>query len=293
MNKENTTEMNIKINLPALKKSTGGIAVKKEGTDKKIAALDLGAMARKNSVSQVLKKDSLKQNMQNYQQQHSGLDLVLMGDLTGSMSSYYTILKDKFREICGTLFQIIPNLRIGIIFYLDHESGDPYITKVKKLSSNVQELQEFIDLTCCGNGGDADEAVEDALHDALEMNWGQYSKRSIVLFGDACPHEPNQCPYGFSYFNIVEQLFKKNAVINSVFCNPCAGDVANRYEIEIGDFTKQVSRLSAADFFSWIANVTGGVAIGVDAIDDIIDIIKAMAAKDAGKFEELETELKK
>ena len=36
--------------------------------------------------------------------------------------------------------------------------------------------------------------------------------------------------------------------------------------------------------------MTGGVAIGVEQIDDIVDIIKAMAAKDAGKIDELEEE---
>ena len=36
--------------------------------------------------------------------------------------------------------------------------------------------------------------------------------------------------------------------------------------------------------------MTGGVAIGVQQIDDIVDIIKAMAAKDAGKIDELEKE---
>ena len=50
----------------------------------------------------------------------------------------------------------------------------------------------------------------------------------------------------------------------------------NFYDVEIGDFNHRVSRLGHADFFSWIAHVTGGVAIGVEQIDDIVDIIKAI-----------------
>ena len=55
----------------------------------------------------------------------------------------------------------------------------------------------------------------------------------------------------------------------------------------------QQSLQVSTEFFSWLANVTGGIAIGVEQIDDLTDIIKGMAAKDAGKMEELEEEIAK
>ena len=200
-------------------------------------------------------------------------------------------MKHKFTEICTTLFQLIPNLRIGIVFYLDHGSGDIYITKVQPLTVNVENLQTFILKTPDGNGGDSDEAVEDALHDALEMNWSDINTHSVVLFGDARPHEASECPYQYDYFNIVQSLFKKQVTINTVYCSEDIDyrRLADLHKVDIGDFSHRVPRLNDAAFFSWIANVTGGVAIGVQQIDDIVDIIKAMAAKDAGKIDELET----
>lgn len=157
-----------KLHLPALKKPSGSLVVKKD--DKPIKTFNIASVQKQGALGNVLKGDSIKQKMQKEQQAHKGLDLVLMGDLTGSMSAYHAILKRKFTEICTTLFQLIPNLRIGIIFYLDHGSGDPYITKVQPLTVNVEQLQSFILGTPDGYGGDEDEAVEDALHDALEMN---------------------------------------------------------------------------------------------------------------------------
>ncbi len=132
--------------------------------------------------------------------------LILMGDLTSSMQAYHTILKTKFKEICTTLFQLIPNLCIGIIFYLDHESGSPYITKVQQLTINIEQLQSFIDTPVdgCGYGRDADEAVEDALHDVFVMNWREINTHSIVLFGDAGLHELNICPHQHDYFEIAK-----------------------------------------------------------------------------------------
>jgi hypothetical protein len=51
--------------------------------------------------------------------------------------------------------------------------------------------------------------------------------------------------------------------------------------------------LADPDFFSWIANVTGGMVIGVEKIDDLVDIIMAAAAKDSGHLDDLEEKLKK
>lgn len=281
------------LNLPALKIKGGEVSVKKSDSSKKIAAFDIKSVSKSSTVNKIITKESINNEMKKQQQLHAGLDLVLMGDLTGSMSSYHSILKNKFKEICSILFSIIPNLKIGIIFYLDHGSGDPYVTSVQKLTTDIQALQNFIDCTCDGNGGDADEAVEDALNDALNMNWTQYSTKSVILFGDAKAHEANNCPSGFDYNTIVQQLYKKNVVINSVFCQYYSGNLSDDYEIDIGDFSRRLTYPSESQFFSWIANVTGGVAITAEQIDDIIDIIKALAAKDAGKFEELEKEILK
>ncbi len=290
---KNTTDSKIenKINLPALKIPGAGGLVKKQ-EHKALKSFDINAVKKQDKVNNILKNESIKQQIHKKQQAHKGLDLVLMGDLTGSMSSYHSILKSKFKEICSTLFQLIPNLRIGIVFYLDHGSGDEYITKVQPLTVNVEQLQMFITSTRDGNGGDADEAVEDALNDALEMNWNEINTHSVVLFGDAGPHEPCNCPYQYDYFEIVKSLFGKHVTINSVYCSTHIDyrSLASLYEIEIGDFSRHISNLDYPEFFSWIANITGGVAIGVEQIDDIVDIIKAMAAKDAGKIDELEKE---
>ena len=279
-----------KLHLPALKKPSGSLVVKKD--DKPVKTFSISSVQKQGALGTILKGESIRQKMHKEQQAHKGLDLVLMGDLTGSMYAYHAILKRKFTEICTTLFQLIPNLRIGIIFYLDHGSGDVYVTKVQPLTVNVEQLQTFISGTPDGNGGDSDEAVEDALYDALEMNWSEINARSIVLFGDARPHEVCACPHQYDYFNIVRLLFEKQVTINTVYCSTGVDyrRLTELHKVGIGDFSHRISRLDDACFFSWIANVTGGVAIGVQQIDDIVDIIKAMAAKDAGKIDELEKE---
>ncbi|WP_157146865.1 vWA domain-containing protein [Brachyspira pilosicoli] len=276
--------------IPALRK--GNVSINNKNNLNKIKPVDTS----KSKISKILKEDSIEKQMNDEIKRKKGLDLVLVGDLTGSMSAYREKLRSKFMELSKTLFQIIDNLRIGIIFYLDHGSGDPYITKVHELSVNVASLLNFINNVPNGHGGDANEAVEDALNDVYNINWSQINSKSIVLFGDACPHEPNECIHKYDYFELTKKLYQKQVTINTVFCNTGYGGygkVSSAYKIEIGDFSKRVSRLREDEFFSWIANVTGGIAIGVEQIEDIVDIIQAMAAKDAGKMDEYEEEIKK
>jgi hypothetical protein len=172
--------------------------------------------------------------------------------------------------------------------------SNPYVTKVHQLTSNIQELVSFINITSTGHGGDADEAVEDALNDLLQnMNWKETNSHSVVIFGDASPHPSNHCPSQYDFFDITKQLFSKQIIINSVYCSHYGqSELQKLQNINVGDFKIKLTYLEPSHFFSWIANVTGGMVIGVDRIDDLMDIIMAAAAKDSGHLDDLEEKLK-
>ncbi len=265
--------------LPTIKKG-GALAAVKSGSHK-IATLDL---SKKAGVIKALKDDasSIQEQMQ---QKYHGLDLMLVGDLTISMTPYHTLLKNKFHEISKTLFPLIPNLRIGIMFYLDHGYDNPYVTTICQPTNSLQEIKAFIDATHTGNGGDADEAVEDALNDLLHnVQWHEVHNRSVVLFGDAKCHRPEQCPDHYDFFEITKGLFNKQTTINTVYCG--RDHIQNMNVVEIGDFNKPFYLSNDAEFFAWLANVTGGMAITVENVGDLLDIILTAAAKDGGKLEE-------
>jgi hypothetical protein len=279
-----------KLNLPAIRK-TGEIANKQPA--KTISKFDL---SKKSSVASILKDEnhSVQKDIFNSEK---GLDLVLVGDLTTSMTAYHQLLKDKFKELCHKLFSMIDNLKIGIIFYLDHDAGLPYCTTISKLSTNIEQLVYFIESTPVLHGGNStdDEAVEDALYDAININWREIGNRSVVLFGDARPHEPSGCPNNYSYFDLAKRMYQSNIIVNSVYC----GRGEYSYEqlqqlrnVDIGNFSSRISNPSDPEFFSWIANVTGGMVIGIERVDDLVDIIMAAAAKDSGHLDDLEEKLK-
>ncbi|MCB1191543.1 MAG: hypothetical protein KDK90_13950 [Leptospiraceae bacterium] len=276
------------MNLPSVVKPNNGLS-KAINKPSSVQTLDLGK-------SVALKKTSKGENISSqFGIKKGSLDLVLIGDLTGSMASYHRLLKDQFTTLSRELQQFIPDLQIGIVFYLDHGQGDPYTTQACQITPDVKKLHEFIQKTPTGSGGDAPEAVEDALHDVLVINWRPRVNRSIVIFGDATGKEPNNCPHQYSYFGITKSLYEKQVTINSVFCQSgySVDSLQRAFPVEIGDFSKKIANPSDVQFFSWLANVTGGMIIGVDQITDLLDIIKASAAKDAGVMDEYEASMKK
>jgi hypothetical protein len=287
-----------KLNLPAIRK-TGEVTGKQQ--TKSISKFDLD---KKTKVASIV-KDETSSVAKQILNSEKGLDLVLVGDLTASMIKYHQLLKDRFATLCSELFPMIKNLRIGIIFYLDHYSrttspgpDNQYITKFNKLTTNTEELLRFINMAEDGNGYDWDEAVEDALNDLLNMNWKDSNSRSVVVFGDAGPHNIGECPFGYDFWEITHKLFNQNTTINSVFCNT-QYDVHQEHlqileNVDIGDFSirKNFSNEKSPNFFSWIANVTGGMVIGIERVDDLVDIIMAAAAKDSGHLDDLEEKLK-
>jgi len=278
------------LNLPTIKKGTDLSKQSKKG----ITSLDLN---KKSSVSSILQSES-SSIQKDILKADSGLDLVLVGDLTTSMTSYHKLLKDKFKELCKELFAMIPNMRIGIIFYLDHDSHLPYVTRVSKLSKDIEQLHHFIESTPVSLDGNNsfDEAVEDAFNDIVNLNWREVGSRSVVLFGDAQPHEPEENKYHHSYFELTKQMYQSKIIVNSVYCGQegySDQQLQNLMNTNVGDFTNRVSRLGHPNFFSWVANVTGGMVLGVQHIEDLVDIIKASAAKDSGLLDELEKEMKK
>lgn len=278
------------LNLPAIKK--GGDLIK-QAKKKSISTLDLN---KKSAVSSILKSEN-SSIQKEILKSESGLDLVLVGDLTTSMTEYHKLLKDKFKELCKELFGMIDNMRIGIIFYLDHDYHLPYVTRVSKLSKDIEELYHFIESTPVSHDGNStfDEAVEDAFNDIVNLNWREVGSRSVVLFGDAQPHEPGECPNKYSYFDLTKKMYQTKIVVNSVFCGKYydSDEMLQKLQnVNVGDFSIRVSHLGHPDFFSWVANITGGMVLGIKNIEDLVDIIKASAAKDSGHLDDLEKKMK-
>lgn len=119
------------------------------------------------------------------------IEVVFALDTTGSMGGLIQAAREKIWSVATTMAQgqPAPEIRMGLVAYRDR--GDPYVTRVFDLSSDLDTMYAtLMDLRAEG-GGDTPESVNQALDDAVHrIAWsgeaGVY--KVIFLVGDAPPH---------------------------------------------------------------------------------------------------------
>ncbi len=210
----------------------------------------------------------------------SSLDVVFAVDTTGSMESYIHEVRDNILKIMEDVFEFTQGVRMGVIAYKDHgDEGENefYLTKILPLTFDKKEIVEFLrspDLHI-GVGGDGAEAVECALYDAANLNWGlSKTPKAIVLVGDKPAHGVidsfRACPRMKDYRQEVEVIKSKGIKIYPILCN-------NIHETESS--------------FRWMASETDGTFIYLDDITSLSDILTGICLKETGKLLEYKSKL--
>eukprot|EP00568_Trieres_chinensis_P006190 CAMPEP_0183307332 /NCGR_PEP_ID=MMETSP0160_2-20130417/17265_1 /TAXON_ID=2839 ORGANISM="Odontella Sinensis, Strain Grunow 1884" /NCGR_SAMPLE_ID=MMETSP0160_2 /ASSEMBLY_ACC=CAM_ASM_000250 /LENGTH=369 /DNA_ID=CAMNT_0025470895 /DNA_START=46 /DNA_END=1155 /DNA_ORIENTATION=+ len=176
----------------------------------------------------------------------SELDLVFVIDNTGSMSSWINNVQENVQKI---IHEIVVSescdVRLGLVSYRDHPPQDhSFVTQKHDFTSNISEMQNWVDKMRAQGGGDMPEAVADGLYDALHLSYRPNSTKVVVVVADAPPHGlgccsdgfPCGCPSGHDPLNIVREMGEKGITIYAVIC---------------GNFEGQA-------FFQGISQMTGG-----------------------------------
>jgi hypothetical protein len=195
-----------------------------------------------------------------------GLDVALVIDTTDSMQFVIDDVKEKLSALVGTLQQMVPTSRVGIVVYRD--KGDDYVVKWSDLSFHTQKLQEFLSHITADGGGDWEEAVKEALDTAVhELKWRKESKRIIILVGGSPPH-----PWDVDdVHKIVRDFHKNGGYISTIDVTQRQHDEFDRHLWQslhgkepyqpspMPDFYKEVARS-----FGEIAHEAGGDLISLD-----------------------------
>jgi Mg-chelatase subunit ChlD len=179
----------------------------------------------------------------------SKLDLVFLCDCTGSMGSYIAAAQQSITDIITKITDSNKvDVQFAVIGYEDH--CDPQLLHQYPWTANVNVAQSYVSKLRAGGGGDAPEAVEDALKAALDLEYRDGATKIVITVSDAPPHGlgningdsyPDGCPLGVDALAVVRQMVDKDIIIYSVGCEPALSS----------------SAFSRA-FFKMIATVTGG-----------------------------------
>lgn len=196
----------------------------------------------------------------------SSLEIVFMFDTTGSMDVYLSEVQMHVQLILREIRKRVPDARIAIIVYKDHEQG-PYVTLTHPFSDQEDELISFLRSSqiAPGAGGGGAEAVECALFEANQLDWSAGTKgKAIILIGDKPPHGVmdtfDECASGRDYRVETNHLIDKHVKIYSVLCN----------NVE-----------ETRSTFQWFADKTGGKFVTLEEIHDLVDLIVAVSIRES------------
>ena len=118
-----------------------------------------------------------------------GIDIVIVFDATGSMSSEINSVKQNIQAITQTVLRKIPKARFSLAYYRDF--SDVVRVGGVPLNNNLTRISKFAKaIGAQGGGRDAPEAVNLGMKWAVAKNeFRQSSQHVMLIFGDAPPHQ--------------------------------------------------------------------------------------------------------
>ena len=118
----------------------------------------------------------------------AAMDLAIVVDTTGSMGDEMAFLRAELDAIIARLQRNAGNvsLRIGVVLFRD--DGDDYVVRTAPLTERMDGVRHFIADQDAGGGGDAPEALDQAVAASTRLQWRSNAAKAVLLVTDAPPH---------------------------------------------------------------------------------------------------------
>ena len=122
---------------------------------------------------------------------HSGLDVAICIDSTGSMQPTIDTARDAIGEMLAILDGVSPKLRMGLTHYKDFGDMREGAKLLMPLSKNVKTVRTKLGKLVAMGGGDPPERVANGLEFALsrKMRWKKDTNKLVIIIGDAPPQD--------------------------------------------------------------------------------------------------------
>ena len=220
-------------------------------------------------IDEIEKPSTTKELSSEETPQHK-LDMVIAFDTTGSMASYIGAVRKRVEEVAENLFKNTTDLRISVVAFGDYCDmananifGKAY--QCLPLSTSANEVINFIKGAENTYGGDGDEFYELVIKRITEeTEWRADAKKSVLLIGDAGPHE-----VGYSYGYIISK-----AQIDWKIEAEKSADLGIQWD------TFRIH--SHTQWYQELSKITGGVSLPFSSAENTSDVVEGLAYKRAG-----------
>ena len=202
------------------------------------------------------------------------VDLAVSFDTTGSMYPCLSQVRRRIQGMIDTLFNQIPNLRVGLIAHGDYvDERTTYVTKRLELTNDRNSLYNFVANVSPTGGGDAPECYERVIYEARSFKWDSGIK-TLIIIGDDVPHPP-------SYPGNKDRLDWRNEI------NLLVKMGVNVYGVQA------LNRSHATHFYQEIAQLTGGYHLTLDQFSDVVELVMAVCYRQSNmdQFRAFEDEI--
>jgi len=116
------------------------------------------------------------------------IDVAFILDSTGSMAEEIAAVKTTIQKVASGLRASNVRIRIGLVEFKDR--GDPFVTRIFPISTDLERFSAQVASVQADGGGDTPESGNEALHVGIkQLAWSDAALAKLAfLVGDAPPH---------------------------------------------------------------------------------------------------------
>lgn len=155
-----------------------------------------GSKASKKEPVAPVKAPALSRSASKASKSSKTLDLCLLLDCTGSMSSWIQRSKDTLKEIIDNVKSDNPDLDVRVCFVGYRDIQDKPRFSIHEFTTDLDKIKKYISGVNASGGGDFPEDVQGGFHEALKQDWEANSVKMAFHIFDAPGHGKDICPGG-------------------------------------------------------------------------------------------------
>ncbi|XP_046333954.2 uncharacterized protein LOC124116601 [Haliotis rufescens] len=192
------------------------------------------------------------------------MEIVFSFDTTGSMMRCLEQVRSQIQDMVQRLQADIPGIRIAIFAHGDYCDASNYVVQWIDFGASTPEICKFIRDVKPTGGGDFPEAYEVVLRRCQSvLSWTPGSQRSLVMIGDATPHE-------------ADDPQNEENIDWKTECRALRDMGVRIYGVQTGGIT------DADEFWGQMARITLGRHLLLDQFSNIFDMIMAICYRERG-----------
>jgi hypothetical protein len=210
------------------------------------------------------------------------IDVVFLIDASGSMRDEIDTVQGQSVEIMDSLRALVPDSAFGVASFVDYNgfvdsrygeqygSEDDYPYRLEQdITEDTGEVRDALDRITLEYGNDEPEGYSRALWEMLDLNWRENSKRIVILFGDAFPHDRTFFDQDYGVDPGRDEI--EGTEDDLVFVEVVQDLIAAK--ISIIGVNSGLDSDNAVTFFQYVAEETGGLYFPLLDASEIPDAV--------------------